>query len=897
VIPGSASPFFLGSSLAVGGGGAGYQVERSLRFSSSDSAYLSRTPAVAGSRTTWTWAAWVKRSGLGAGFGPLFATPAGVDDTTLFNLLFYDDTIYIAGSVTGWRRTSAVFRDASAWYHILVSVDTNQTTANDRIRLYVNGTEVTAFSTLNNPSQGASLGINNTSLHTIGNYSAYFNGCLAECYLIDGQALTPSSFTEVSATTGQLIPKAYTGTYGTNGFHLPFSDNSTTAALGTDTSGNSNNWTPNNFSVVSGPANVITVPSSNAPPTVDYLVVGGGGAGGYRIAGGGGGGGFRTGSAFSVSPGTYTVTVGSGGVAGAGRGGNGEDSVFGSITAAGGGGGATVCDGPTSGANGGSGGGGSVCGGAGAGGTGNTPSTSPAQGTNGGAGSDTNPYKGGGGGGGATNAGVAFSSASDRGQGGNGTASSITGTSVTYAGGGSGGSLDETNIGVAANLGGLGGGGNGAGPNQDATSGGVNTGGGGGGGGSASSSGKTGKQGGSGIVVLRYANTYADLTVASSLTYTYANTGGYKIYSFTASVTPAQSAGNDSLVDTPTSIAATDTGVGNEVRGNYATFNPLALGSYASLTNGNLDITGNTSANSGGSLSTVGFTSGKYYYEYVANSTGAVYGGVVTFYSNDTSTLIDENYVFGTSGANKGIGIRGSGTIMGNVAERQSIAAFTYSAGEVIGVAIDADYGAVYFSKSGSFLNSGVPTSGASRTGSFHNWTPSSSRICYPAVTAYQTSASASANFGQRAFAYTAPSGFKALCDTNLGDPLVAKPNTLMDVITYTGTGAIQTLPNANSTPSTPLAFSPDFVWLKDRSGGGNHNLYDSVRGATLLLYSNLTLGEGTSSGLTAFTSDGFTLGANQSSDGNLTGRATLPGRGTQAPQPYPTQQAPSLVR
>jgi hypothetical protein len=855
-IPGSASPLLLASTAAAGG----YQVSRSLRFNAPDTAFLNRTPAVAGNRKTWTWAGWVKRCQFGT-YEHIFNGTGSSPSYAQFYWSPTEQLVFDNGG-SGAITTTQVFRDPSAWYHIVLTFDTTQGTAADRMRMYANGQQITTFSSSSYPTQNSDGGMNQASAHFIGKDSSFAGFYLADIHFIDGQALTPSSFTEVSATTGQLIPKAYTGTYGTNGFHLPFSDNSTTAALGTDTSGNSNNWTPNNFSVVSGPANVITVPSSNAPPTVDYLVVGGGGAGGYRIAGGGGGGGFRTGSAFSVSPGTYTVTVGSGGVAGAGRGGNGEDSVFGSITAAGGGGGATVCDGPTSGANGGSGGGGSVCGGAGAGGTGNTPSTSPAQGTNGGAGSDTNPYKGGGGGGGATNAGVAFSSASDRGQGGNGTASSITGTSVTYAGGGSGGSLDETNIGVAANLGGLGGGGNGAGPNQDATSGGVNTGGGGGGGGSASSSGKTGKQGGSGIVVLRYANTYADLTVASSLTYTYANTGGYKIYSFTASVTPAQSAGNDSLVDTPTSIAATDTGVGNEVRGNYATFNPLALGSYASLTNGNLDITGNTSANSGGSLSTVGFTSGKYYYEYVANSTGAVYGGVVTFYSNDTSTLIDENYVFGTSGANKGIGIRGSGTIMGNVAERQSIAAFTYSAGEVIGVAIDADYGAVYFSKSGSFLNSGVPTSGASRTGSFHNWTPSSSRICYPAVTAYQTSASASANFGQRAFAYTAPSGFKALCDTNLGDPLVAKPNTVFDVITYTGTGSSLTLPNGSSTP-TSISFTPDFAWLKGRSGATDHALYDAVRDVQKDLVSNSTSAETTeTTGLTAFGTNTFTVGS-----------------------------------
>ncbi|NBO55963.1 MAG: hypothetical protein EBU84_15565, partial [Actinobacteria bacterium] len=140
-------------------------------------------------------------------------------------------------------------------------------------------------------------------------------------YFIDGQALTPSSFTDTDQTTGQLIPKAFTGSYGTNGFHLEFADNSaaTATTLGKDTSGNGNNWTPNNFSVLGG-ANTVTIPATNAPPTVDYLVVAGGGAGGSgasysssRGGGGGGAGGLLTGAGYSVSSGsTYGIAVGVG---------------------------------------------------------------------------------------------------------------------------------------------------------------------------------------------------------------------------------------------------------------------------------------------------------------------------------------------------------------------------------------------------------------------------------------------------------------------------------------------------------------------------------------------------------------------------------------------------------
>jgi hypothetical protein len=117
------------------------------------------------------------------------------------------------------------------------------------------------------------------------------------------------------------------------------------------------------------------------------------------------------------------------------------------------------------------------------------------------------------------------------------------------------------------------------------------------------------------------------------------------------------------------------------------------------------------------------------------------------------------------------------------------------------------------------------------------------------------------ANFGQRPFAYTAPSGFKALCTQNLTDSLGAQPSTVMNIITYTGNGTSLTLPNANSTP-TSISFSPDWVWIKGRSGASDHGLYDTVRGTTKRLVSNATQEEDTQSGVTAFNSDGFSLGS-----------------------------------
>ncbi len=217
MIPGSATPLLLNSATSSGG----YQIERSLRFNSSDSAYLSRTPASAGNRKTWTWAGWVKRSGLGTDQALFDCRPVVSDSQFSIFYLKNTNTLEFSGPTTTWFTTSAVFRDCSAWMHIVLALDTTQATAGDRIKLYVNGSQVTAFSTSANPSQNADLGINQAAVHGIGaatTPTGYLSGYLADVHFIDGQALDPSSFTEVSATTGQLIPKSYTGTFTGNSF-------------------------------------------------------------------------------------------------------------------------------------------------------------------------------------------------------------------------------------------------------------------------------------------------------------------------------------------------------------------------------------------------------------------------------------------------------------------------------------------------------------------------------------------------------------------------------------------------------------------------------------------------------------------------------------------------------
>jgi hypothetical protein len=556
----------------------GYQISRSLRFNKPDSAYLNRTPASAGNRQTWTLSCWMKKSLADAFEGPFRAGD--------FLIYFSSDVLKIEDTAGVYRATTQVFRDYSAWYHFVFVVDTTNATANNRIRIYVNGSEITAFTTLTNPTQNLSLSWNNNINHNIGTYSAgtyQFGGYMTDVNFIDGQALTPSSFGETDTQTGVWKPKAYSGSYGTNGFYLNFSDNSNTTAatLGADYSGNGNNFTPNNFSVTAG-------------------------------------------------------------------------------------------------------------------------------------------------------------------------------------------------------------------------------------------------------------------------------------------------AGNDSLVDSPTSYG-TDTGVGGTVRGNYCTLNrlfvPLAGINYFALSNGNLDIAGTSSADSGDSIGTMSTgISGKYYFEVnITGIDGTGYGMVGASDINQTLSAPTYNFLGYLS---KSYGYNSNGTKANN--NTNPSYGSSYTTGDVIGVAIDCDNGAIYFSKNNTWQNSGVPTSGASRTGAAFTWTGGSQDMV-PQMAVYKTGTILSDNFGQRPFAYTAPSGFKALCTQNLPTPTIGattatQAGKFFNPVLYTGTGGTRSV--------TGVGFQPDWTWLKARSTpatAGNHFATDAVRGAGMGLYPNLTDAEGNNTTLfTAFASDGFNLaGANGSINEN----------------------------
>jgi hypothetical protein len=541
--------FAASKTASVSGG---YQISRSLRFNAADSNTLTRTPATAGSRTTYSLSFWVKNPFTSGSDNPVWGQSSIARESLAFQGFSYAHNPIQWIPFTGFEfRTTQAFRDDSAWYHIVAVGDSTNATAGDRARLYVNGVRVTAFDLSSTITQNAQTGqLNTTVLHYIGKTwssdGAVPRFYLTEMNFIDGQALTAASFGETNADTGVWQPKAYSGSYGTNGFYLNFSDNSNTTAatLGADYSGNGNNWTPNNFSVTAG-------------------------------------------------------------------------------------------------------------------------------------------------------------------------------------------------------------------------------------------------------------------------------------------------AGNDSLVDSPTSFG-TDTGVGGTVRGNYCTLNPLAKASQMTVRNGNLDCIADGSWRS--VLSTFGMTTGKWYWEQSIVSGVNMFSGIAKG-NMDTSSFIgyiDANG-WGYYNSNGYKWNNGSGSAYGA----------SVAAGDIVGIAFDADAGTLVFYKNGT--SQGTAFSGLT------------SGPYFPAASS--ETQTVSINFGQRPFAYTAPSGFKALCTQNLPTPTIGattatQAGKYFDTSLYTG--------NAGALTVTNSGFQPDFLWIKRRDASGPyHNAFDSVRGVNKILFPNATDAEFTSAAyLTSFNSGGFTLGA-----------------------------------
>ena len=210
------------------------------------STYLSKTFS-AGNQKTWTWSFWTKIPNYDASNNK--AIFSGYNDANnLLKIQFTNTDQFQSYGLSGGTLvcrlvTNQLFRDYNGWYHIVYSLDTTQATSTDRQKLWVNGEEITSFSTRTDPSQNADLQINNTIGHQIGavNNADHYSNCMGHCHFIDGTRYDASYFGETDATTGIWKPKtAPSVTYGTNGFFLKFENS---GSMGTDSSGNGNNFT------------------------------------------------------------------------------------------------------------------------------------------------------------------------------------------------------------------------------------------------------------------------------------------------------------------------------------------------------------------------------------------------------------------------------------------------------------------------------------------------------------------------------------------------------------------------------------------------------------------------------------------------------------------------------
>ena len=229
------------ANSAVGGG---FEVANSIRFNDGSSSYLQKS-ASGGNRRTFTFSTWVKRSALGggsSGYNTFFSSDEQA--TNSFRLTFSSDssddklmTYFYTGSQQMQLITNRVFRDTSAWYHIVVAVDTTQGTSSNRTKLYVNGVQETSFSTETYPSQNLDMSVNQSGApNRVGaGTSLYFDGYMSETVLIDGQQLAPTSFGEFDEDSGVWKAIDVSGlTFGTNGFYLNYENSS---ELGTDANG------------------------------------------------------------------------------------------------------------------------------------------------------------------------------------------------------------------------------------------------------------------------------------------------------------------------------------------------------------------------------------------------------------------------------------------------------------------------------------------------------------------------------------------------------------------------------------------------------------------------------------------------------------------------------------
>ena len=761
-VPGNLSSPLLATAAAAGA--AGGVATKSLRFNGADQSYLARTFSSAGNTRTWTLSFWIKKVRDGGNW--IFAARSPLNDS-LINLVFNGNDEFEVGHYSfSSIRTARKYRDYSSWYHIVLAVDTTQATASNRIRVYTNGVEETSFTTATYPAQNTQYNVNTASLHTFAQSgSDYGSHQLADIYHIDGSQLDPTSFGAYD-DNGVWQAAAYSGTFGTNGFHLAFGSSD----LGEDSSGNNNDFTANNL-IYEDPA---PLPSVLFDGSGDYLSFAdssdfdlvSSGTGDFTIE-------FfikRTASAsmYVLASGTDStrlyINTGSGRI----HLNNPTDSILMESSAA-----YTAYNNATGWVH------------------------------------------------------IAFVKSSSTGYiFVNGTSQPQHGPAFTLSG-----DLDFNNLTISRD--------------------------------------STGVQGyisnlrivkGSALYTSNFATPSAPLsnvtntkllccqssssTTAATVTPGTITANG----DVAASSVAANSTGaNDVLFDVPTNgDAANDTGAGGEVSGNYASLNPLSKGSYVTLSNGNLVYTSTGDATHANkyAFSTIAVSSGKWYVEATCDVKGdnfyiGVMGNVSANYTPSSSTSLGFQAT--------GWGYWTDGDIYNNGSVIDSAPA-AVQVGDVVGVALDVDNRTVTFYRNGTKQGSTATSLTADATWMF-------------ASQAYKN-ATVTWNFGQRAWAYSAPANFKPLCTALLPTPTIADGSDHMNTVLFTG--------NDSSRSITGVGHNPDLVWIKTRSQANDHVLVDSVRGVGVRLFSNSTSAESTqAASVTSFDSDGFSLGSHSSVNQN----------------------------
>ena len=796
MIPGNANPLLLASAAADA---AAAGPIKSVRFNDDDSAYLSKTFSSSGNQKTYTMSLWVKRSTLGKSYQSFLSNPnsSGINGVYFgFTSDYLNIQEYSSGGGLTWAwQSAALYRDTSAWYHIVAAVDTTQATAANRLKLYVNGVQVTDFYSgyPTYPSQNLDTNFNNNTLHGIGKLGSvastnyFYDGYIADFYFIDGSALDASSFGSFD-DNGVWQSAAYSGTFGTNGFHL--FDFANESGIGNDSSGNDNDFTVNNLTSETP----ISLPSVAFDGTGDSLTTAS--SSDFTM----GTGDFTVECFVNISDqtqrGVFQISSTSGGL---------QSSSYGSTIALG-----------------------------------------AAPGSYWqiyGAGSSSQSSSG------VINSNQWYHVAYVRSSGvsklyvdgteviSTSDTTDYTGTYIVIGGYYSSSYLWKGFISNFRVIKGT----------AQYTSNFTRP--------AAPLSNVTNTK-----LLCCQSSSSATAATVSPVTIT-ANGDAY-------AVTRSDStAANDVLFDVPTNGTQSDTGAGGEVSGNYPTWNPLS-GQHQELLNGNLEAESGTISSYATIPSTIAMTSGKWYAEFKYVENVNEHGDGSSFFRFGISQT-DRDFESGSDplGTAKDFGFTGAGTLRArtNGSNSYSYTGNTVADGDILSLAFDADAGKLWIAKNGIYATNSGGTgdpangnnpdfSGLTYSGGYLFVAGPYAGSASPAQGGGRLSAKLIANWGQRSFAYSAPSGFKALNTASLPTPTIADGSDYFDVKTWDGNGSTQSI--------TSLEFSPDWVWIKSRTNSRDHALYDTVRGATKELESQETNAESTeSTGLTAFNSDGFSLG------------------------------------